>query len=171
MEPRTFIRHHSRPIHHPFNPSNPTLIKTRENPSDILNDPRVHRLLEPIARIAPTRPLPRAPRMATRPLAKGIRLRKLGRHIGRPRQEDDLAVRRLRHRLHGLEVADLHRGRGAQDVGGLAHQLGGLDLGAGGDDFGLADTFGLGGHGERVLQLGAEDDVLDQHGFDLDAPA
>ena len=43
-------------------------------------------------------------------------------------QEDDLAVGRLGHGLHGLEVADLHGGRGAQNVGGLAHQLGGFDL-------------------------------------------
>lgn len=43
-------------------------------------------------------------------------------------QEDDLAVGRLGHGLHGLEVSDLH-GRGAgQDVGGLAHELGGFHL-------------------------------------------
>jgi hypothetical protein len=30
--------------------------------------------------------------------------------------------------LHSFEVTDLHGGSGAQDVGGLAHQLGRLDL-------------------------------------------
>ena len=73
--------------------------------------------------------------------------------------------------MHSLEVSDLHRGSRAQDIGGLSHQLGGLDFGAGGDDFGFSDPFALGGHGEGILQLGAEDDVFDEHGFDLDAPA
>ena len=100
-----------------------------------------------------------------------IRLRQLLLHslIG-SRQENNLAVGRLGHGLHGLEVPDLHGGRGGEDVGGLAHELGGLDLGAGGDDFGLADSLALSGHGERVLQVGAEDDVLDQHALDLHAP-
>lgn len=44
------------------------------------------------------------------------------------RQEDDLAVGGLGHGLHSFEVTDLHGGSGAQDVGGLAHQLGRLDL-------------------------------------------
>lgn len=44
------------------------------------------------------------------------------------RQKDDLAVGRLGHSLHSLEVADLHGWRRTQDVGGLAHQLGGFDL-------------------------------------------
>lgn len=42
---------------------------------------------------------------------------------------------------------------------------------AGGNDLALADALALGGHGERLLQLLAEDDVLDQHALDLDAPA
>lgn len=44
------------------------------------------------------------------------------------RQKDDLAVGRLGHSLHSLEVTDLHGWRRTQDVGGLAHQLGGFDL-------------------------------------------
>ena len=58
-----------------------------------------------------------------------------------------------------------------EDVGGLAHQLGGLDFGASSDDLALTDPLGLRGHGERVLQVAAEDDVLDEHGLDLDTPA
>lgn len=86
-------------------------------------------------------------------------------------QEDDLAVRRLGHCLHGLEVADLH-GRGRrQNVGGLAHELGGLDLGLGGDNLGFTQTGALGSHGERLLKLLAEDNVLDEHALDLDTPA
>lgn len=73
--------------------------------------------------------------------------------------------------MHGLEVSDLHRRRRAQDIGGLAHELGGFDFGAGGDDLGLADTLRLGGHAEGVLELVAEDDVFDEHALDLDAPA
>lgn len=53
----------------------------------------------------------------------------------------------------------------------LTHQLGRLDLRARGDDLALTDALGLRGHGERVLQVIAEDDVLDEHGLDLDAPA
>lgn len=86
-------------------------------------------------------------------------------------QEDDLGVRRLGHGLHRLEVTDLHGGRGREDVGGLAHQLGALDLRLGGDDLALAETLALRRHGERALELLAEDDVLDEHGLDLHAPA
>lgn len=44
------------------------------------------------------------------------------------RQEDDLAVGRLSHGLHSLEVADLHGRSRAEDVGSLTHQLGRFDL-------------------------------------------
>ena len=87
------------------------------------------------------------------------------------RQEDNLAIRRLSHRLHSLEVPNLHRRRRAQDIGCLAHEFRGFDFRAGGDDFGLADTLGLRGHAEGVLQLVAEDDVFDEHALDLHAPA
>ena len=53
----------------------------------------------------------------------------------------------------------------------MPHELGGLDLGPGGNDLGLSDPLGLRSHAERVLQLVAEDHVLDQHAFDLHAPA
>ena len=103
---------------------------------------------------------------------------KRGLEIGRARhglvgggQEDDLAVGRLRHGLHGLEVADLHGRGGREDVGGLAHELGALDLGLGGDDLALADALALGRHRQRVLELLAEDDILDEHTLDLHAPA
>ena len=91
-----------------------------------------------------------------------------GRRAG---QEDDLAVGRLGHSLHGLEITDLHGGGAAQDIGGLAHELGGLDLGARSNDLGLSDPLALGGHGQRFLELVAEDDVLDKHALDLHAPA
>lgn len=48
------------------------------------------------------------------------------------RQEDDLGVGALGHGLHGLEVADLHGGCRREDIGGLAHELGALDLFPGG---------------------------------------
>ena len=65
----------------------------------------------------------------------------------------------------------MHGGSGTQDVGGLSHELGGLDFGASGNDLALSDPLALGSHGERVLELGGEDDVLDEHAFDLDTPA
>jgi len=146
---------------------------------DILNDPSVHRLLEPIIGITrkrlliPIRRFGTLP-MATRPLTIRIGLLELLLHthrlIGR-RQEDDLAIGGLGHGLHSLQIPNLHRGRRAQDVSRLPHQFGTFHLGSGGDDFGFSDPFGLGGHGEGVLQFGAEDYVFDEHGFDLDAPA
>ncbi len=86
-------------------------------------------------------------------------------------QEDDLGVGALGHGLHGLEVSDLHGGCAGQNVGRLSHELGGLHLGASGNDLGLSDTLGLRGHGEGVLQLVAEDDVLDEHTLDLYTPS
>ncbi len=47
----------------------------------------------------------------------------------------------------------------------------GAHLGLGGNDLALADPLALGGHGERLLKLLAEDDVLDEHALDLDAPS
>ena len=88
----------------------------------------------------------------------------------RSRQEDDLAVRALGHGLHGLQIPDLHGRRGAHDVCGLAHEFGGLDFGPGGDDLGLSDPLALRRHGQRLLELVAEDDVFDQHALDLHAP-
>ena len=80
-------------------------------------------------------------------------------------KEDDLAVGRLSHGLHGFEVADLHGRSGTEDVGGLTHQLGGFDLevllvmnsmatrewtylGLCSDDLAFTDTLALGGHRE-----------------------
>ena len=110
-------------------------------------------------------------RVRAGPFARGIGLRELLLHrlVG-GREEDDLAVGRLGHGLHGFEVADLHRGRAAEDVGRLAHQFGAFDLGARGDDFALADAFRLRGHAEAVLQFAAEHYVLDQHALHLHAP-
>lgn len=53
----------------------------------------------------------------------------------------------------------------------MAHEFRSFDFGAGGDDLGFTDTLALGGHGERVLEVIGEDDVLDEHAFDLDAPS
>jgi hypothetical protein len=46
-----------------------------------------------------------------------------------------------------------------------------LDLCAGRNDLCLSRALALGGHGQTVLQLLREDDVLDEHGLDVDAPA
>lgn len=51
-----------------------------------------------------------------------------GHGLVRSRKEDNFAVGGLGHGLHSLEVSDLHGRGGAEDVGGLAHQLGGFDL-------------------------------------------
>ena len=110
--------------------------------------------------------------MTARPLAVRVRRGQLLLHrLVRSGQEDDFAVGRLGHGLHGLQIADLHRGRRGQDVRRLPHQLGRLHFGAGGDDFRLADPLRLRRHAQGVLQLGAEDDVLDQHALDLHAPS
>lgn len=49
--------------------------------------------------------------------------------------------------------------------------LGGLDFGPGGDDLALTDSLALCGHGQRLLQFLAEDNILDQHALDLHTPA
>ena len=99
--------------------------------------------------------------MRAGPFAISIGLSELLLHgLVRGGQENDLAVCRLRHRLHSLQVPDLHCGRRAQDVGRLAHQFRGLDFCARGNDFGFTDSFGLRGHGEGVLQFGGENDVF-----------
>lgn len=78
-------------------------------------------------------------------------------------QEDDLAVGRLGHSLHSFEVADLHGRCRREDIGGLSHELGAVHLGLGGNNLRLSDTLALRSHGERLLQLLREDNVLDQH--------
>lgn len=45
------------------------------------------------------------------------------------------------------------------------------NLSLGGDDFALTDPLALGGHGQRLLQLLTEDNILDEHALDLYAPA
>jgi hypothetical protein len=52
----------------------------------------------------------------------------------------------------------------------LPHKFGGLDFGTGSDDLCFSGTLALRSHGERVLEVLAEDDVLDEHGFNLDTP-
>lgn len=146
-------------------------LNNHSSASDVLNDSGIDSLLEPSVGVG------------SRALIKGIivlaalsteQSTELGRvrHglIGR-RQEDDLAVSALGHGLHSLEVPNLHGRRARENVSSLAHQLRGFDLGLGRNDLGLSNTLALGGHGERVLKLRAEDDILDQHGLDLDAPA
>jgi len=95
----------------------------------------------------------------------------VGKGSRRTWQENDLGICRFGHSLHCLQVPDLHGWSRGKDIGGLAHEFGGLDLGACGDDFALSDPLGLGGHGEGVLEFVAEDDVLDQHALDLHTPA
>lgn len=86
-------------------------------------------------------------------------------------KENDLAVGRLGHSLHSLEVTDLHGGGGAQDIGSLAHELGGFDLCLGGNDLTLTNTLALSSHGKRLLELLGEDNILDEHALDLDTPS
>ena len=86
-------------------------------------------------------------------------------------QEDDLAVRRLGHRLHGFEISDLHGWCAGQDVGGLTHEFRGFDLGTRADDLGLTGPLGLRGHGQAVLELLAEDDILDKHALHRRTPS
>lgn len=103
-------------------------------------------------------------------------------------QEDNLAVGRFGHLLHSFEVSedelvqvqfqemtsqnlpDLHSRSTAQDIGGLSHQFGRLDFGARSNDLGFTSSLGLGSHGQTVLQVLAENHVLDQHALDLDTP-
>ena len=73
--------------------------------------------------------------------------------------------------MHSFEVSDLHSWSGRQNVGSLTHQLGGLDFGACSNDLGFSGTLALRSHGERILKILAEDDVLDQHALDGGAPA
>lgn len=44
------------------------------------------------------------------------------------------------------------------------------NLSLGGDDLAFTNTLALGGHGQRLLQLLAENDILDEHRLDLDTP-
>lgn len=64
----------------------------------------------------------------------------------------------------------MHGRRRRQNVCCLAHELRGLDFGSGGDDLGFSGSLGLRGHGERVLQILVEDQVLDEHGLDFYTP-
>lgn len=52
-----------------------------------------------------------------------------------------------------------------------AHELRRLYFCPRGNDFGLSGPLGLRGHGERVLELLAEDDILDKHALDGNTPA
>lgn len=53
----------------------------------------------------------------------------------------------------------------------LPHQLCGFDFGSRSNHLGFTGTLALGSHGQRVLEFLAKDDVLDEHGLDLDTPA
>ena len=139
------------------------------HPLDVLHHPGIYGLLEAVVGVS----VKHVVCEAAGPFAGMICQLRHGllHRLVRGRQEDNLAVGRLGHCLHGLEVSDLHGGCGAQDVGGLSHQLGRFDLGTCCNDLGFANTFRLGRHGERILQVVAEDDVLDEHALDPDTPA
>lgn len=81
--------------------------------------------------------------------------------------ENHLATLRPSHGSHSFEIPNLHCCRSIEDLGGFAHQLGGVDLGAGSNDFGLTNTLGLGGGRERFLEFLAELNVFDENGFNL----
>ena len=142
--------------------------------SDILNHSCIHGLLKTIVlRVHVERvPCVLLRLMAAGSLARGRLLQDILRNglVG-GWQEDDLTVSRLSHSLHGFEISDLHSWCRAENVGSLSHELGGFDFSTGSDDLGFTDTLGLCGHGERVLEVVAEDDVLDKHRLDLNTPA
>ena len=52
----------------------------------------------------------------------------------------------------------------------LTHQLGRFNFGASGNDLTLTNSLRLGRHGKRVLQIVAENNILDEHGLDLHTP-
>lgn len=52
-----------------------------------------------------------------------------------------------------------------------AHELRRLNFCPRGNDFSFSGPLGLCGHGERVLELLAEDDILDKHALDGNTPA
>lgn len=110
-------------------------------------------------------------RASTGSLHGGIKRGRARHGLVGGRQENDLAVRRLGHGLHRLEVTDLHGGRRRQNVGCLAHELGGFDFRLGGNNLRLSQPLALGSHGQRLLQLLAENNVLDEHALHLDTPA
>lgn len=85
--------------------------------------------------------------------------------------EDYFRVGLFGHLLHRLKVSDLHSGRRRQNIRSLAHKLRTLHLRSRRNDLRLTRPLALSGHGERVLQVLAEDDVLDEHALDLRAPA
>lgn len=135
---------------------------------EVLDHASVHGTLEAIVNIAVGVGGP----IIARSLARIFGRSKLLLHrLVRGRQENDLAVGRLGHGLHCLEVADLHGRSRGQNVGRLAHQFGGFNLSTGRDDLALTNPLGLSGHGERILQVVAKDDVLDEHRLNLDTPA
>lgn len=134
---------------------------------NVLDDASVNRALETIVLVVVV-----GGTVVAWALARIISRRKLLLHrLVHGWQEDNLAVGSLRHGLHSFKVTDLHGRSRGQDIGSLTHQLGRLDLGAGGDDLALTDSLGLSSHGERILQIIAEDDILDEHGLNLDTPA
>lgn len=109
-------------------------------------------------------------------MQRGARRLRMARHLADDvalelhGHKDDLAVRRLRHRLERLELPDLHGGGRREDIRGLAHEARGIDLGARRDDLGLAQALLLRRGRERGGDVGAEDDVLDEDALDRDAP-
>lgn len=135
---------------------------------EVLDDASVHGTLEAIVGAVVGVDGPVGARSLARTVGRGELL--LHRLV-RGRQENDLAVSRLGHGLHCLQVADLHGRRRRQNVGSLTHQLGGFHLSTGRDDLALTNALRLSGHGERILQVITEDDVLDEHRLDLDTPA
>lgn len=86
------------------------------------------------------------------------------------RHEHDLARRRLRHHLEGLQLTDLHCSGTGEDIGGLPHQTGGVDFGTSGDDLALSNTLLLGGGRQGGGNIGGEDDILDENALDRHSP-
>lgn len=85
------------------------------------------------------------------------------------RDENHLGVAPA-HLLQGLQVSDLHRGLAVEFVSSHPHQLGCFDVGTGRDNLAFGQPPLLGGRRQRILEIFAQLDILDENLFDIDSP-
>ena len=72
--------------------------------------------------------------------------------------------------MHSLEISDLHSWSAAENVGSLTHKLGSLNFSPRSNNLGFSGTLTLRSHRERILEILAEDDILDKQGLNLNTP-
>jgi hypothetical protein len=82
------------------------------------------------------------------------------------RDENHLGVAPA-HLLQGLQVSDLHRGLAVEFVSSHPHQLGCFDVGTGRDNLAFGQPPLLGSRRQRILEIFAQLDILDENLFDL----